>query len=133
MSLYQENSMKHVILVIVAYVGMYFGLPASVSPSLVQEMSTLGTGYAAAPVEIFSSNMTIQDSLAQHKREELPVQPLTVPPQCQHVQSLYTPSDAIAQAMGLTCLTPAGRCSLRDPLPINSSCCCPNACGYVAR
>jgi hypothetical protein len=37
-----------------------------------------------------------------------------------------------AQAMGRTCITPSGRCRLPSPAPINSSCCCSFACGYVA-
>ena len=37
-----------------------------------------------------------------------------------------------AQAMGWTCITPSGRCRLPGPAPINSSCCCSFACGYVA-
>ncbi len=52
--------------------------------------------------------------------------------ECRQTQAHDVLLDRVVQAMGKKCVTPGGWCELTDPLPINSSCCCPRiGCGYV--
>jgi hypothetical protein len=123
--------MKYIVSIAVTVVTLAIGLISSTSAS-VFESGVFSTAVEEADVAVvFRTNVEISSSETQHKQEAILTKEFVRSPNCRPAQ-LENMSNIFAQ-MGLTCITPRGTCGLSSPAPINSSCCCPSACGYVGR
>lgn len=123
--------MKRLVFITTICLNLSFGLVPLAKATIAQEAQWLSTCYHLAARLFLGSDAASRDLQVQHSGGHRRDQSIVTPQQCETAQSSQSLPFLLVQAMGSTCITPSGRCSLPNPAPINSSCCCSFACGYV--
>jgi len=126
--------MKYFMLSVGTCVGIYIGLISLASADVAQKISTPAMEDDVAAVKVKAWHLSMREEAQICPKPQSAYVYAQEPTKLQvdeQAQLRTDLSDAFVQRMGWTCITPAERCKLTDPLPINSSCCCRSACGYV--
>jgi hypothetical protein len=114
--------------------GLFISLAPLVSADSAEKVRTFIVECQADISMTPHSNGGATAMRVHSKQADLLQQGLTYSPKCNQASCREALADILVQAMGNICITPAGRCDLSEPGPINSRCCCPGgACGYIGR
>jgi hypothetical protein len=123
--------MKYFVLRLIGCIGMYIVLVSSVSLDVTQMRLVLAGDNNEVTEVVREFDVVTRDAQSYTRWEHMYKHVLIEPYMCKLALSRTGLSNALVQQLGWTCITSAGRCRLSRPLPINSSCCCSSACGYV--